>query len=70
MLPALLCEARVYLGLKPQLSEPPRHAEPHSKAFETFVRDTEDLVGLLAYAFYKESIRERVRAGQDVPESS
>jgi hypothetical protein len=49
------------------LTEPKPPAEPYSKAFETFVRDPEDIVGFLAYALYKESIRERVRSGQAVP---
>ena len=42
--------------------------EPYSKAFETLIREPdEDIVGLLAYSFFKASIRERVRDGQDVP---
>jgi hypothetical protein len=39
----------------------------YSKAFETFVQDPEDIVGLLAYGFFKAGIRERAAAGQDVP---
>jgi hypothetical protein len=46
----------------------PSGAEPYSKAFETFIQEPdEDIVGLLAYSFFKAGIRERVRAGQDVP---
>jgi hypothetical protein len=48
------------------LSEP-NTAEPYSKAYETLIREPDDIVGLLAYAFFKTSIRERVRDGQDVP---
>ncbi|HUB43688.1 MAG TPA: hypothetical protein VMB73_01765 [Acetobacteraceae bacterium] len=45
-------------------SEPKRY----SKAFETLVREPdEDIVGLLAYSLFKESVRERVINGQDVP---
>jgi hypothetical protein len=47
------------------LSEPPQ--TDYSKAFETLIRQPEDIVGLLAYGFFKTSIRERVRAGQHVP---
>ncbi len=39
----------------------------YSLAFETFVREPEDIVGLLAYSLFKASIRERVRGGQEVP---
>lgn len=52
--------------MQPKVSEP-KPAEPHSKAFETLVQEPDDVVGYLAYALYKEGIRERVRAGQDVP---
>ena len=46
----------------------PSDADPYSKAFETLIREPdEDIVGLLAYSFFKASIRERVRDGQDVP---
>lgn len=46
----------------------PGEAEPYSKAFETLVQEPdEDLVGLLAYGFFKTSVRERVRAGQTIP---
>ena len=39
----------------------------YSRAFETLVREPEDIVGLLAYSLFKASIRERVRGGQEVP---
>ena len=46
----------------------PNAPEPYSKAFETLVQEPdEDIVGLLAYSFFKASIRERVQLGQDVP---
>jgi hypothetical protein len=45
----------------------PAETEPYSKAFETLIREPEDIVGILAYGFFKTSIRERVRSGQDVP---
>lgn len=35
----------------------------YSRAFENFVKNTDDLVGLLAYALYKEAIREEARHG-------
>lgn len=56
-------------GPPPQgtLSEPSA-PEPYSRAFETLVQEPdEDIVGLLAYSFFKASIRERVQLGQDVP---
>ena len=40
----------------------------YSRAFETLVREPEDIVGLLAYSLFKASIRERVRGGQEVPQ--
>lgn len=44
-------------------------SRPHSRAFEILVQegDEPDIVGLLAYSFFKESIRERARSGGDVP---
>jgi hypothetical protein len=67
MRPARHYGVRADSKVQPQLSEPNQPTEPYSKAFETFVRDPEDIVGFLAYALFKESIRERVRAGQAVP---
>jgi len=37
---------------------PPAASTSYSRAFETFVQDPDDLVGLLAYALYKRHIRE------------
>lgn len=46
----------------------PSDTEPYSRAFETLIREPdEDIVGLLAYAFFKASIRERAQSGQDIP---
>jgi len=43
----------------------------YSKAFETFVKpeaeDKDDVIGLLAYALYKQSIREDAIAGNAIP---
>ncbi len=36
---------------------------PHSRAFGNIVRDPDDVVGLLAYALYKEAVREEVSQG-------
>lgn len=41
-------------------------APPHSRAFETFVQDSDDLVGHLAYALYKQAVRERAATGLPV----
>ena len=49
----------------PAESEPPRH----SKAFERFVQDHDDLAGLIAYAFYKQAIREALSQGGTVHRS-
>lgn len=38
----------------------------HSRAFEKFVNDDEDLVGLLAYARYKQAIRQNALDAQSV----
>jgi uncharacterized membrane protein len=38
----------------------------YSRAFETLVEDPNDLVGLLAYALYKQTIREAVCVGRPV----
>jgi hypothetical protein len=53
--------------LRPELSEVNQPNKPYSKAFEDFVQDPDDIVGLLAYAFFKAGIRERVATGQNVP---
>lgn len=40
-------------------------AQPqYSRAFDNFVLDQDDVVGLLAYALYKRAIREEAQAGQ------
>lgn len=36
----------------------------YSKAYENFVEEEDDLVGLLAYALYKGSVRENARSGR------
>lgn len=41
-------------------------APGHSRAFEALVQGADDVVGLLAYATYKQSVREAVLAGQAV----
>lgn len=47
--------------------------KPYSKAFETFVKpeaeDKDDVIGLLAYALYKQSIREDALAGNAIPQA-
>ncbi|WP_156500315.1 hypothetical protein [Croceicoccus bisphenolivorans] len=45
----------------------PTSAPPYSKAFENFVENPDDVVGLLAYALYKRSIKEDIMRGQNVP---
>ena len=61
-------------ALKAERSESTRFDEvseatpSYSRAFETLVREPEDIVGLLAYSLFKASIRERVRGGQEVPQ--
>lgn len=42
----------------------------YSRAFEALVRDADDVIGLLAYATYKQSIREAALAGQAVADRS
>ena len=39
----------------------------YSLAFESLVQQPDDTIGLLAYSLFKAGIRERVRAGQEVP---
>lgn len=41
-------------------------APAHSRAFEALVQSADDVVGLLAYATYKQSVREAVLDGQAV----
>jgi hypothetical protein len=45
--------------------------KPYSQAFETFVKpeaeDEDDVIGLLAYALYKQAIREDAIAGNAMP---
>lgn len=41
----------------------------HSKAFESLVKDNQDLPGLLAYALYKQIIHERAKQGTDTPQA-
>jgi hypothetical protein len=38
-------------------------AQPYSRAFENMVEDPDDLIGLLAYALYKQHVREEARQG-------
>lgn len=40
----------------------------HSRAFEALVQGADDLVGLIAYATYKQSLREAALAGQALPD--
>ena len=42
----------------------------HSRAFEALVQGADDVVGLLAYATYKQSIRQSALAGQALPDRS
>ncbi len=42
-------------------------AKPYSKAFESFVESSDDIVGLLAYALYKQDIQEARREGREPP---
>jgi hypothetical protein len=44
-------------------------AAGHSKAFETLVENADDLVGLIAYALYKQSLREDAEQGKPVAPS-
>jgi hypothetical protein len=50
------------------MSEPGAREEApeHSRAFEALVQSADDVVGLLAYATYKQSVREAVLDGQAV----
>lgn len=41
----------------------------YSKAFESFVQDSDDLVGLIAYALYKQNIREASTSGRAVTQA-
>ncbi len=43
--------------------------KPYSKAFECFVESPDDIIGLLAYALYKQDIQEARREGRDPPAS-
>ena len=45
---------------------PPLAPQPtqYSRAFDTLVEDPDDLVGLLAYALYKQTVRESVASGR------
>lgn len=52
-------------GAKKQASVP-----AYSRAFEALVQSPDDVVGLLAYATYKQSIRENALAGQAVSDRS
>lgn len=36
----------------------------YSRAFETFVQDRDDLIGLIAYALYKQNMREMAASGR------
>lgn len=47
---------------------PDDRAEAHSRAFEALVQGADDVVGLLAYATYKQSVREAALAGQALPD--
>ena len=49
------------------MSEPERLGQQYSRAFETFVEGSGDLVGLIAYALYKQNLREVAAAGRQVP---
>lgn len=46
---------------------PPEPLPNHSRAFETLVQGADDIVGLIAYAKYKESVREGALQG-NIPE--
>ena len=46
---------------------PPAASPSYSRAFETFVQDPDDLVGLLAYSLYKRHIREAFLADRPHP---
>lgn len=40
----------------------------HSRAFERFVDEDNDVTGLVAYALYKQNIQQRRRAGRTAPD--
>jgi hypothetical protein len=46
------------------VTDPTINPDYYSKAFERFVEDEDDLVGLLGYALYKAHIREAARSGR------
>lgn len=50
-------------GDAPSTPSPP---PDYSRAFETLVEDPNDLVGLLAYALYKQTVREAVSVGRPI----
>jgi hypothetical protein len=49
------------------LSDPSGRSSSHSRAFETFVRTQDDLIGLIAYALYKQNLREVAISGRPLP---
>ena len=49
----------------PTSANPPEAS--HSRAYESLVREPDDIVGFLAYALYKKNIHERRRAGKNAP---
>jgi hypothetical protein len=54
----------------PTANTPTRPVDSYSRAFERYVNDGDDLVGLLAYALYKQGVREAAMAGQPVQPSA
>lgn len=48
------------------VSAPDPASPRHSEAFETFVANEDDIVGLIAYALYKQNIHETAKSGRFV----
>lgn len=51
---------------QPAAAPDPTFPQGYSRAFETFVEDPHDLIGLIAYALYKQAVREAMRANRPV----
>ena len=52
------------------MSGQPEALSSHSRAFETFVDGQDDLIGLIAYALYKQNLREVALSGRLLPIAS
>jgi hypothetical protein len=53
-----------------RVTENPDAGSTHSQAFEKLVQSEDDITGLLAYALYKQAIREAARQGRVVHSSA